>query len=94
MTPGVVEVERQRLRMTGETDDETVVVRDRSVANFSSPAEGAVRNSGANKGVGVFKTQMAPDTVSAMPIKNVTDPGNLIFSRRAIHKPFRVTLQL
>ena len=42
MTPAVVEVERQRPRMTGGADDETTVVRNRAVANFISPAEGAV----------------------------------------------------
>src|SRR5271163_3945434 len=45
MTPGVVEVERQRLRMTRDTDDKTVVVRTRPITDLRSCAKGAIWNS-------------------------------------------------
>ena len=35
----------------------------------------------AYKAVEAFKTQIAPGTASAIPTKNVTDPGNLIYFR-------------
>src|ERR1700722_20209322 len=44
MTPGVVEIEHQRFRVTRDADQETVVIRDRTIPNFINCAERGVRN--------------------------------------------------
>src|SRR3984885_7936890 len=44
MTPGVVEIEHQRFRVTRDADEETVVIRDRTIPHFIDCAERGVRN--------------------------------------------------